>query len=162
MNQADLKGGVWWANPVTLAIYAKKHGLLDTLGWKMPGFKKIAEMQDFIVASVMQTKLQSFLMKPVYMYGFLVPCNHEQAMQLDRGNGNTKWSDAKLLELAQIDEYQSFLDKGPKYLPEGYMKITDHFMYAVKHDRRHKVQFIAWVHLNETPIDSIYSSVISL
>ena len=32
----------------------------------------------------------------------------------------TKWQDAELLELAQIDKYQSFMDKGPKYRPEGY------------------------------------------
>ena len=69
----------------------------------MPGFKKIAEMQEYIIANAMQMKLQSFHMKPVNMYRFLVPCNHEQVMQLDRENGNTKWRDAELLELAQID-----------------------------------------------------------
>ena len=55
VNQADGKGGVWWADPVILAIYAKKHGLLNTPGWKMPGFKKIVEMQDCTIASDMQT-----------------------------------------------------------------------------------------------------------
>ena len=104
----------------------------------MPRFKKIAEMQEYIIANAMQMKLQSFCMKPIYMYGFLVPCNHEQAMQLDRENGNTKWRDAELLELTQIDEYQLFLDQGPKYRPEGYTKNTVHFVYAVKHNGRHK------------------------
>ena len=90
LNQADGKGGIWHADPVTLAIYAKKHGLLDTPGWGVPRLKKIAEMHECIVASTMQTKLQSFCMRPVYMYAFLFLHNHEQVMQFNRENGNTK------------------------------------------------------------------------
>jgi hypothetical protein len=36
-----------------------------------------------------QAKLHSFRTKPVYMYGYLVPRNHEQALELDKTNGNT-------------------------------------------------------------------------
>ena len=42
------------------------------------------------------------------------------------------------------------------------MKITIHFVYTVKHDGQHKVQLVTGGHLTETPIDSVYSSVISL
>jgi hypothetical protein len=66
-----------------------------------------------------QAKLQSFRTKPVYMYGFLVPQNHKQAMQLDKENGNTLWRDAEILELGQIDEYDTFIDKGVGYVPGG-------------------------------------------
>mgnify|MGYP003564535503 CR=1 FL=1 len=81
---------------------------------------------------------------------------------MDRESGNTKWRDAKLLELAQIDKYQSFLDKGPKYRPEGYTKFTIHFVYTVKHNSRHKAWLVAGGHLTEMPINSVYSSIISL
>jgi len=33
------------------------------------------------------------------MYGFEVPRNHEQAMAIDRRNGNTKFADAENAEI---------------------------------------------------------------
>jgi hypothetical protein len=58
------------------------------------------------------------------MYGFLVPRNHEQAMEFDKNNGNTKWKDAEDKELSQIDEYETFIDKGKGYRPgPDYKKI---------------------------------------
>jgi hypothetical protein len=42
-----------------------------------------------------------------------------------------------------------------------YKKIRVHLIYAVKHDGRHKARLVAG-HLTETPIDSVYSSVVSL
>ena len=73
------------------------------------------------------------------MYGYEVPRNYEQAERLDEKNGNTKWVNATKLELAQIDEYNTFEDIGADAHPgEGYKKIQVHFVYAVKHDGRHK------------------------
>ena len=58
------------------------------------------------------------------MYGFLVPRNHQQAMELDAANRKTKWRDSETLELDQIDEYETFIDKGPNYRPPpNYKKI---------------------------------------
>ena len=44
----------------------------------------------------------------VYMYGQEVPCNHADAVCLDEKNKNTKWQDAKALELKQLDKYSIF------------------------------------------------------
>ena len=44
----------------------------------------------------------------------------------------------------------------------AYKKIRVHMVYAVKHDGRHKSRLVAGGHLIETPIDSVYSSVVSL
>ena len=49
-----------------------------------------------------QAKLQSFRTRKVYKFGYIVPRNHEQAMQLDEENGNTKWVDAERTELTQL------------------------------------------------------------
>ena len=46
------------------------------------------------------------------MFGFLVPRNHDQAVEIDEKNGNTKWQDAEKLELSQLAEYNTFEDKG--------------------------------------------------
>ena len=157
------KEGVYVTDRVTVAIYARKHNLLDTPGWKLPGLKKLMKTQKRMIRSANQAKLHSFRTKPIYMYGFLVPRNHDQAMHLDRENGNTRWRDAELLELKQIDEYETFDDKGRGYNPgQGWKKINVHFVYACKHDGRHKARLVAGGHLTDTPIDSVYSSVVSL
>ena len=154
--------GIFQQDPVTVAIYARKHGLLDTPGWKLPGIKKMAKTQQRIMRLANQAKLQSFRTKPVYMYGFQVPWNHAQAMELDARNGNTKWCDAELKELSQIDEYDTFKDRGDNHPGDDYKRITVHMVYAVKHDGWHKARLVAGGHLTDTPIDSVYSSVVSL
>jgi len=73
------------------------------------------------------------------------------------------WIDAETTELNQIDEYKSFIDKGVGYNPgSDYKRIRVHMAYAVKHDGLHKARLVAGGHLTETPIDSVYSSVVSL
>lgn len=154
---------VWKDDRVTVAIYAAKHKLLDTPGWKFPGLKKLAKTQQRLVRHANQAKLHSFRTKPVYMYGFLVPRNHDQAMEIDARNGNTKWRDAERIELDQLHEYETFVDKGRGHNPgPDWKKIRCHLVYAVKHDGRHKARLVAGGHLTDTPIDSVYSSVVSL
>ena len=155
--------GMWEQDPVPVAIYARDNNLLDTEGWRLPGMKKMAKTQQRIVRQANQSKLHSFRTKPIYMYGFLVPRDHRQAMDIDLQNGNTKWKDSEDIELAQVDEYDTFEDKGKGYKPgPDYKKINVHIVYAVKHDGRHKSRLVAGGHLTDTPIDSVYSSVVSL
>jgi len=105
-----------------------------------------------------KAKLHSFRSKPIYMYSFQVPRNHTEALELDRVNGNTIWIDAETMELNQIDEYKSFIDKGVGYNPgSDYKRIRVHMVYAVKHDGRYKARLVAGGHLTETPIDSVSS-----
>ena len=148
-------------DPVTCAIYAKDHNLLEKEGWRR--FKPLARRQKKLIRMVNQAKLKSFRRGPIYMYGFLVPRNHNEAMELDRKNGNTRWYDSEKVELAQVDEYDTFIDHGKGGRPpDGYKKISVHMVYAVKHDGRHKSRLVAGGHLTEVPIDSVYSSVVSL
>jgi len=88
------KSGIWIDDPVTVAIYARDNGLLDEPGWKLPGLKKIAKTQKKLIRMANKAKLHSFRSKPIYMYGFQVPRNHTEALELDRINGNTIWTDA--------------------------------------------------------------------
>ena len=148
---------------VTIALYAKKHGLLDTVGWQFKGIRQIAKTEKRLMRRANQAKLHSFRTKPIYMYGFLVPRNYEQAMEMDKENGNDKWAAAISLELKQVDDYETFTDMGRGYRPSAdYKKIRVHLVFAVKHDGRHKARLVAGGHLTDTPIDSVYSSVVSL
>ena len=150
-------------DPVTCAIYAREHGLLDTPGWKR--FKRIANREQKLLRMANQAKLRSYRTAPRYKYGFEIPRNYEHALYLDRRNGNTKWQDANKLEFDQLDEYSTFEDIGPSDTSTplaGYKKIRVHLVFDVKHDGRHKVRCVADGHLTEIPLDSVYSGVVSL
>ena len=73
---------------------------------------------------VNQAKLQSYRLAKRYKYGFEVPRNHQDAMRLDAKYKNSKWRDAKIIKLEQINDYKSFKDLGYKApIPKGYKKI---------------------------------------
>jgi hypothetical protein len=42
----------------------------------------------------------------------MVPKGHDQAVEIDRKNGNTKWQDSEKAEIAQLREYDTFIDHG--------------------------------------------------
>ena len=151
------------SDPISCAIYAKDNNLLHLDGWK--GFARLARRQKKMLRMANQAKLKSFRNAPYYKFGVQVARNHNEAMELDKRNGNNKWYDAEQVELNQIDEYHTFEDAGhhrSARAPEGYKRITVHMVYDVKVDGRHKARLVAGGHLTETPIDSIYSSVVSL
>ena len=152
---------VYQDDHVSVSLYAMKNNLLYEPGFRRcrkntKNMKKFARM-------INQAKLKSFRTKPVYQYGFQVPRNHDEAVFIDGRNGNTKWQDAEQLEISQLFEYDTFKDLGKGTpIPQGYQKIPCHMVYAVKHDGRHKARMVAGGHRTETPIDSTYSSVVSL
>ena len=46
--------------------------------------------------------------------------------------------------------------------PEGHKIIRVHFVFDVKHDRRHKSRLLADTHLSNVPFSSAYPGVVSL
>ena len=57
------------------------------------------------------------------MYRFRIPSTYEEALALDESNGNTKWADATALEMQQLKEYSTFIDKGTyatHKIPSGF------------------------------------------
>ena len=112
-------------------------------------------------------KLRSFQTEAKYMNGFRIPTTYKQAMALDEKNENHKWEEAIKLEIDQLMKFKCFKDlgkhdkKNPK-VPRGYRKITGHLIFAVKHDGRFKARYVAGGHLTDTPIENVYSGVVSL
>ena len=106
------KRGVYDTDPITIAIYARENNLIDTPGWKLPMIKKYAKTHQRLIRMANQAKLRSYRTKPIYMFGVQVPRNYAQALELDEANGNTLWQESVDKELGQIDEYDTFLDKG--------------------------------------------------
>jgi hypothetical protein len=108
---------------------------------------------------VWSIKLKDFNTAPKCKYGYEISRTYEQAKQLDQKNGNTKWGDSKALELGQIDEYTTFIDKGhhTKVNPSsGFKKIRVNLVFDVKHDGRHKARLVVDGHLTDIPLDSVY------
>ena len=154
-------------DPITCAVYAKKHDLLDTTGWKH--LKRYAKTSKRLIRAVKQSRIRQVRASVRYQHGFQVPKDYNDAMRLDKENGNTHWQDAMDLELTQIHEYKVFKDTGKAKFhngkvvtPEGLQKIRVHFVYAVKHDGRFKARLVADGHLTKEPVESIYSGVVSL
>ena len=86
-----------------------------------------------------QVRLKNFRNQPRYKYGYQVPRSHEEAVKIDKKNGNRKWQDSEDLELDQLWEYDTFEDRGlGAPIPKGYKKIPCHMVYDIKHDGRHK------------------------
>ena len=95
---------------VTVAKYAKEKGLLETRGWKQ--LKRLANRTIKLDRLIKQAKLRSFRTAPKYMYGFKIPSTYEEALAIDKENEDTKWADATTLEMLQLREYSTFIDKG--------------------------------------------------
>ena len=148
------------SDPVSCAIYARDNGLLDLPGWTR--FKKLATKQDKMIRTINVSKHKAARYKPMYKFGVQVPRNHSEAMALDRLNNNTMWADAELKELNQIDDYNTFIDAGVNTIPDNHKKIKIHMVYDVKPDLRRKARLVADGHLTDVPVDSNYSSVVSL
>ena len=154
-------------DPITCAVYAKKHDLLDTIGWKH--LKRYAKTSKSLIRAVKQSRIRQVRASARYQHGFQVPKDYNDAVRLDKENSNTHWQDAMDLELTQIHEYKVFKDTGKAQFhngkvvtPDGFQKIRVHFVYAVKHDGRFKARLVADGHLPKEPVESIYSGVVSL
>lgn len=148
-------------DPVTVSLYAQRNKLLETEGWKR--CKRYVSNQKKLSRMINQARLKSNRTRPVYKYGFQVPRNHNEALKIDEKSGKTLWQDAEKLEVDQLFEYATFEDQGLQVpVPDGYTNIPTHFVYDVKHDGRHKARMVAGGHRTETPVDSVYSGVVTL
>ena len=153
-------------DPISCARYGMNNDLLNKPGWK--SLKRVAKRYHKVhKIEINQAKRgkpnRKKKKEKKFKFGVQVPDNFEEAERLDKQNGDTKWKDSNRLELDQLDEYNVFRDLGKgAEPPPGYKKITLRCIYDVKHNLRHKAQYVAGGHLTDPCKDSAYSGVISL
>jgi hypothetical protein len=150
-------------DPMTCAVYAREHDLLDVEGWKH--FQNLAKHKKHFLCLVKQAKMKSYCQSLKYKFGYRIPKDYEEALKLDELNQNTKWEDATITEMSQLKEYECFIDAGiygQDKPPDGHKKIRAHLVFDVKHDGRHKACYVAGGHLTNVPNVSVYSGVVSL
>jgi hypothetical protein len=99
---------------------------------------------------------------PIFQFGTQVPRNVKDAYDIDAKNGNTKWADAMQEEIDSFLKFNTCKDMGKLPYLTGYKNIRVHFVFAVKHDLRHKARLVVGGHLTDPSIDGAYSSVVSL
>jgi hypothetical protein len=101
----------------------------------------------------------SYKSAPVYMFGHQVPRNHEQAVKIDRANGNTKWQDSERIEKDQLLEYETFIDKEHRSaarIPEGYKRIISCDLHTV--GRAEIDDRLSSVGAPATPLGDVFSA----
>ena len=69
------------------------------------------------------------------MYIFWIPHDAKEALRVDEENGNDSWKKAIKLEIQQLMDYDTFIDKELRNLmPNDYTKLRCCMIFAVKHD----------------------------
>ncbi len=149
------------SDPVTMAVYAKEHELLDTPGWKK--LKSYARRAKKLMRMVNANKRAQRYNSVTYKFGVRLPRNVKEAYTLDAQNGNTYWKDAMELEISQLMEYKTFKDMGRHAsVPPGYQQIPLRMVFDVKQSLKRKARLVARGDKTEPPRDSVYSGVASL
>jgi hypothetical protein len=126
-------------DPVTCAVYAREHDLLDVEGWKC--FRNLAKCEKHFLRLIKQAKMKSYHQSPKYKFGYRIPKDYEEALKLDELNQNSKWEVATITKMSQLKEYECFVDAGiygRDKPPDGHKKIRAHLVFDIKHDGRHK------------------------
>jgi Reverse transcriptase (RNA-dependent DNA polymerase) len=148
-------------DPVSAVNDASENNLLDTPGWKR--LKHVVKGRQRLNRMIQQTKVNRPQKWKVYNLGILVPINVREAFEIDKAKGNSLWKDAITKEIDNIQAHNTFKDMGRVKFVDGFKKIIFHFVFAVKHDLRHKAWLIVTGgHLTEPTMEGSYSSVVSL
>ena len=119
---------------ITCAVFAKKHDLLDTTGWKH--LKRYAKTSKRLIRAVKQSRIRQVRASARYQHGFQVPKDYNDAMRLDKENGNTHWQDAMDLELTQIHEYKVFKDTVKAQFHNGKVVITITLLFPIPYPQQ--------------------------
>ena len=143
--------------PVELAEYAVENGISHTpaFAWWVP---HTLRKRDRIIA-----KIKSKYWVRTHKYGIRIPKSVEEAIEIDRENGNTLWWDALMLEMENIRPAFDKFDGRLGDLPIGYTKIDCHVIWDIKlgENFRRKARFVAGGHKTQVPPSMTYSSVVS-
>ena len=147
------------ADMVTLAKYAHDHNLVDQPGWKWAKTKTKNPQKFMRLAKIFKSQVNP--PSPRYKFGVRVPRNRQEALVIDKINGNNLWEEAIEKEINQLLFYDTFDIKGTgEKAPDGYQKIPGFLVFDVKHDLRRKARFVAGGHVTNPPREEVYSGVV--
>ena len=144
------------AYPAQLAEYAHQKQISNEpafIWWVSHTLKK----RDRIVS-----KTKSQYWTRTYKIGVRIPHSVNEALELDRKNGDTLWRDAISMEMKNVrvafEEYDGNIND-----LVGYKKLNMHMIFDVKmvENFRRKARLVADGHKTDSPATITYSSVVS-
>ena len=144
------------SNPLETAEYATSRGI-DT----EPAFAWWVKHVERIKSRAISRLRASQQSKHRIRFGIEVPDTIDEALNLDKTNGNDLWRNAIDKELNKVRVAFQLLDDNEE-IPVGSKKINYHLIFEVKMDLTRKARLVAGGHLNRNvPRHTTYSSVVS-
>ena len=142
------------SNPIEVAEYVTARNIEDepAFAWWVP---YTLRKRDVIISAV-----NSRVKKRTHKYGIEVPRTIEEALRLDRKNGNTFWADATKKEMSNVGIAFEILGDGEK-APPGWTKASGHLIFDVKMDFTRKARWVKDGHRTPDPESSNYAGVVS-
>jgi hypothetical protein len=153
-NIADLKD----SHPLETAEYAVTQGIdhKPAYNWWVP---HVLKKCDRIISSV--CKQTTCYLKQTHKFGMEVLKTVKEALDLDRKNGNTLWTDAIAKEMKKVCIAFNILPDGHS-APIGYQKIPCHMIFDVKmEDFRQKARLVPGGHWTKALATITNVSVVS-
>ena len=151
------------SNPIELAEYAIQNRIDDE-----PAFKWWVSLV-IRKRNRMVNKVKKKYWRTTHKFGIRIPKTVAKALQLDKENGNTYWSDAISKEMSKAKvSYVPIDGVTPEDVRSnkvdqlrGFQEIKCHIIFDVKMDFTRKARFVAGGHMTEAPNSLTYSSVVS-
>lgn len=150
--------------PIELAEYAVANKIADmpTYRWWVPFTLR---KRNRIIS-----KAKTKYWRTTHKFGIRIPKTVEEALELDRDNGNTLWRDALNKEVSRVRI--SFEENKEKYTPteirngsapeyRSFQEISCHMIFDVKINFDRKARFVANGSTTDAPQSITYSSVVS-
>ena len=143
--------------PVQLAEYAvqNKIGNEPAFAWWI---KYVLKKRDRIIS-----KTASKYWQKTHKYGVRIPKTVKDAIAIDKENGDTRWWEAILQEMANVRPAFELFEGSKEDLPIGYQQIKCHMIFDIKlgENFRRKARLVGGGHMTTAPTSITYSSVVS-
>ena len=140
-----------------MADYAIENGISNKLAfsWWVP---HVVKKRNRIIS-----KLKSKYWVRTHKFGLKVPKRVEDAIRIDKENGNHLWWEAICKEMRNVRAAFEVLEGSEKEIPPGYQKIDCHLIFDVNmgENFRRKACMVAGGHVTDVPHSLTYSSVVS-
>ena len=146
------------SHPVETAEYAMTMGIdhEPAFNWWVP---YVIKKRERIISLV--KKRQTRYLKRTHKFGIAVPKSVDEALELDKINGNTLWADAIAKEMKNVRAAFKILPDGER-APNGYQRIHCHMIFDVKMENfQRKARLVAGGHQTNAPDTITYASVVS-
>jgi hypothetical protein len=143
------------SNPVELAEYIVANELQNepVFAWWVP---YVLKKRDTIIK-----KVKSRYWLKTHKFGIRIPKSVEEAIELDKENGDTLWWDSIVMEMKNVRP--AFVRPTSGKAPPGYKFIKCHMIFDIKlgENFRRKARFVAGGHVTEKDPELSYSSVVT-